>query len=88
MTDKVNEAGYFVLSKKTITTLKFHQIDKLQLKHFNHQNAILGLEIHRMGSDGPSLFAVKFDAAFGMDASFECGSIEVISSLPKAVAAS
>jgi len=64
----------------TLATLRFHNVDGFRMEGFNHQNAILGLSITRQerGSGPSPIFAVHFDPAFGMGATFVCGRIEVV----------
>src|SRR3954470_819998 len=74
MTDQVNSAGYFVLVKHTLVTLRFHGVDECRLDGFNHQNAILGLTVSEP-APGPRkvpVREVRMEAAFGLDASFKC----------------
>jgi hypothetical protein len=75
-----NETGPLVRKHHTLATLRFHDIDEFRMEGFNHQNAILGLSIVRQErASGPSpVFAVHFNPAFGMGATFVCGRVEVI----------
>jgi hypothetical protein len=79
ITRDVNAKGYLVLRKHTLTTIRFHDIYEFKMEGFNHQNAILGLDISQEErSAGPSpVFAVIFRPAFGIDASLTCMRIEV-----------
>jgi hypothetical protein len=80
LTNEVNEKGYYVTTKHTLATIKFYDVDELKLEGFNHQNAIFGLGIEQKTRDqGPSpYFAVDFDPAFGISATFTCLRIEVV----------
>ena len=68
----------------TLATLRFADVDEFRMEGFNHQNAILGLSITRQErQSGPSpVFAVHFDPAFGMGATFICGRVEVVDAVP------
>jgi hypothetical protein len=80
LTNDLNRQGYLVLLHHTLTTLRFHDVNEFRMEGFNHQNAILGLSIIREErSQGPSpVFAVHFDPAHGMGASFICSRVEVV----------
>jgi hypothetical protein len=72
--------GFLVLRNHTLATLRFHDVNEFRMEGFNHQNAILELSIIRQErSEGPSpVFAVHFDPAHGMGASFICSRVEVV----------
>ncbi len=85
MTNEVDAGGYFVLRKHTLVTLRFHDVEDCRLEGFNHQNAILGLEVtgaESAGSRKTPLRAVRMKSAFGVDASFKCSRCEVVAALP------
>ena len=72
ITNDVDQKGYYVLTKHTLATIRFYDVDNLKLEGFNHQNAIFGLGIEQKTRDeGPSpYFAVDFDPSFGIDATY------------------
>ena len=80
LTSEVDTAGYLVLRKHTLTTLRFHDVLDLRIDGFNQQNSILELSIARkQNTEGPGrTFTVNFDPAFGMGAEFTCSRIEVV----------
>lgn len=80
LTSEVNAQGYLVSRHHTLATLRFHEVDELKMADFNHQNAILGLNIttEERADSGPHGFRVAFDPAFGMGAVFHCARIEVV----------
>ena len=84
LTNEVNQQGYFVLRKHTLTTMRFHDVLDLRMEGFNQQNAILQLSITRnQTSENPAgAFVVNFDPAFGMGAAFTCSRIEVVDAVP------
>jgi hypothetical protein len=47
MTKEVDHNGYFILRSHTLATLKFSDLDRLNVVGFNHQNAIM-----EMGDNG------------------------------------
>jgi len=80
LTKRVDGAGHFVLRHHTLATLRFHAVEEFRMEGFNYQNAIYGLSIdvqERTGGPSP-FFAVQFEPAFGMSASFKCSTIEVV----------
>jgi hypothetical protein len=84
MTKEVDHNGYFILRNHTLATLKLSDLDRLNLVGFNHQNAIMEMEIHRRErTDGPSpYFEVEIVPAFGFAASFICLHVTVVEAMP------
>jgi hypothetical protein len=82
LTNDVNPQGFLVLRHHTLATIRFHDVNEFR-EGFDHQNAILGLSISRQDrSQGPSpVFAVHFDPAHGMCASFVCSRVEVVNAV-------
>jgi hypothetical protein len=80
LTEDTNSKGFLISRYHTLTTLRFHDINEFQMEGFNHQNAILGLSIARQDrSEGPTpVFAVHFNPAHGMGASFICSRVDVV----------
>ena len=73
----------------TLVTLRFHDIDRLELRGFNHQNAIIGLWFeHESRGDGlPNYIRVEFQQAHGVQATFVCFRVEFLSAEPYSDAA-
>jgi hypothetical protein len=67
-------------SQHTLTTIRFDDIREVNIGGFNHQNAILGLDISRSpeSSSNEGAFSVEFRPAFGLAASFRCTAIQVV----------
>jgi hypothetical protein len=84
ITSEVNTEGFLVSRRHTLSTLRFHDVYEFRMEGFNHQNAILRLSIvQEERAQPPSpVFAVRFDAAFGMGASFSCSRVEVVDEVP------
>lgn len=84
LTSELNREGSSVLRQHTMATLRFHDVDELNLKGFNHQNAIFGLSIVRKEREqGASpVFAIEFEPAFGVAAEFICMRVEVVEAVP------
>ena len=80
LTEDVDSRGFLILRHHTLTTLRFHDVNEFRMEGFNHQNAILGLSIaHQDRSEGPTpVFAVHFNPAHGMGATFICSRVEVV----------
>jgi len=84
ITDKVNVEGYFERVKHTLTTIRFYDVDEFKMEGFNHQNAILGLDLVReqRSEESPLVFNVNFRPAFGMGAAFTCLRIGLLDASP------
>jgi hypothetical protein len=93
MTKDVDEDGYFVLTKHTLTNLQFRNVEGLQLTNFSYQNAILELILgiepmtYRHGggpAEGPppNVLTVKIEPSCGLSGEFKCQSAAVISAEP------
>lgn len=78
LTSEVDAHGSLVMRHHTLATLRFHDVDEFAMEGFNHQNAILGLEITREENSSLSPFCVEFQPAFGLTATFRCRRIEVV----------
>jgi hypothetical protein len=84
MTNEVDSSGYYVLKNHTPITVRFSGVEELKLEGFNHQNVIFGLVIQpKEDSDSASAkFHIEFDPSFGIDAMFDCSTIEVVDVAP------
>lgn len=79
MTPDVDERGYYVLKDHSLAVIRFDNIVLRELKWFNHQNSIDGLEV---GPGSERRLAIEFPSNWGCDANFECDRIEVLSVEP------
>jgi hypothetical protein len=80
MTSAVSSSGHFVCHKHSIVELRFRNIDDLNLEEFNHQNALNELSIKQADPlQSHRQFAVSFEGASGLDCTFICQHIEVLS---------
>ena len=65
----------------TIATLRFTQVQALQLSNFNNQNGILDLTIEPAGTLPNTVnvpaYRVTFEQSFGVACKFICGSVTV-----------
>jgi hypothetical protein len=84
ITDDLNGQGHFGRHKHTLTTIRFRDVDEFRMEGFNHQNAILGLDIvEEQRPQGPTpVFSVTFRPAFGIGAAFTCLRIGVLDAVP------
>lgn len=84
MINDVDQKGYYVSTKHTLTTVTFFDVDDFEMEGFNHQNAIFGLGIEQKTRKEGSTpyFAVDFERSFGMGATFTCLRIEILDAVP------
>lgn len=79
MTNEVDANGYYVLRNHTLAHLRFNGVAELYIEDFNYQNALMGLSLTDESDRQMQRvkWSVRFDSAFGVDASFQCYSVEV-----------
>lgn len=84
MTSEVDQTGHYVLRHHVLAHLRFNEVIELKLEGFNGQNALFGLGIKdiRERQMERIRWEVSFDSSWGVDASFQCYSIEVVSVTP------
>jgi hypothetical protein len=84
MTDEIARSGAYVCRHHCIVELLFVDVVQLELDDFNHQNALMGLEIAEVSERQLERvkFEVHFDGAYGTDLRFSCRSVEVVSVEP------
>jgi len=84
MTSEVGADGYYVLRHHVLVHLRFLDLVELRLDGLNHQNTLMGLTLADLRDRQMERvrWAVHFDSAFGVDASFQCYAVEVVSVLP------
>lgn len=84
MTKEVDSEGHCVLRHHLLVHLRFAEVVEFRADGFNHQNALMGLVLKDI-SDAQMervKWSVQFDSAWGVDASFQCYSAEVLSVVP------
>lgn len=71
--------------KNVIVTLRFHDVDAIQIRDFNHNNSIVGLRVSKQtrghfttGEPLPPSLVIAVEQGFGLTASFSCSRIEVV----------
>jgi hypothetical protein len=90
MTKEVDEEGWIVLAKHTLTEMRFRNVERLELSNFNYHNCIMemtfGMEpenLHPIGGGRkPPMITVEIEPGFGLYAKFMCQSAEVVSAIP------
>ena len=84
ITREVGPDGYLVLRDHVLVHLRFHECGRVNLEGFNHQNALLELEIHdvRDRQLKDTNLSVQFVAAHGVEAHIECRALECVSVTP------
>lgn len=84
MTNKVSSTGHFICEKHSMVLFLFRNVENLDLKDLNHQNALNSLSIKAVNEPqgDRALVKVILDSAYGLDCEFECEFVEVTSVLP------
>jgi hypothetical protein len=69
-----------------LVTLRFHDVDQVELRDFNHNNSIVALTVTKQprghfttGEELTPHLAVVFEQGFGLAASFRCFRAEILS---------
>lgn len=83
-TTQVDSDGYYVPRHHHLVHLKFAEVVELQASSFNHQNVLMGLVLNDVNDQQLERvkWSVHFDSSWGVDASFECHSVEVLEVVP------
>jgi hypothetical protein len=93
MSNEVDERGYYRDRQRARAMIRFHNVARVRLTDFLHQNVMSGLELSPASSDdydeffgeglkGRRKFKVQWESAIGSQADFLCDSIEVLSATP------
>jgi len=71
--------------KNLLATLRFHDVDEVQLQDFNHNNSIVRFTVSELdrgqfmsGEALPPAMLVKIEHGFGLKAPFHCSRIEAV----------
>lgn len=71
MTSELTESGHYKLVKHHLITFRFDGVDQVDLRHFNHQNALFGLQINEIKKPSDhALLEVVLESSFGLECSF------------------
>ncbi|HEX4416131.1 MAG TPA: Imm50 family immunity protein, partial [Lacipirellulaceae bacterium] len=84
ITNEIDADGCYVLRNHLLVHLRFNKVVEVAVKDFNHQNALMGLRLLDLRSRQLEGIAweVHFDPSWGLDATFQCASVEVVSVTP------
>jgi hypothetical protein len=68
-----------------VVTLRFYDVDQVELRDFNHNNSIVALSVTKQprghfttGEELPPHLGVVFEQGFGLAVSFRCFRIEIL----------
>lgn len=75
-----NTGGNFIFHHHSIVTFRFANVEDLEIKEFNQQNAINGLTLSEKYNERlkQNIFEVEFEQSFGVSCTFICRNIEII----------
>ena len=84
MTNEVGVDGYLVLRNHVLAHFEFREAVEIHLSDFGYQNALWDLSIIDIRDRQMERidFQVAFVPSFGIEASFQCHEIEVLSVMP------
>ena len=84
ITKDVDADGNLVLRHHVLDHFRFHDVVEMIIEEFNHQNVLNGLRIVDLSEQQLEdiRFGVSFDSSFGVNASFKCRAIEIVSVEP------
>jgi len=84
MTSEVGSDGHYVLRHHVLVQFRFWDVVELQLEGFNFQNALMGLTLTDLRDQQMEhvRWVARLDSTFGVDASFQCYEVEVVSVVP------
>ena len=80
-TGEVDATGHYVSIHHTLSTLRFIDLDDLDIVGFNQQNVISDMEILEV-AEPDSSFSVSMRSLYGCGVSFKCRQIRVLSAIP------
>jgi len=73
----VDKGGYYTRLNESVITLRFVQIEDLEMDGFNHQNVIASLTVQGQGR-----LSIMFEPIFGLGCRLTCSAVEVVSVVP------
>lgn len=84
MTSEVDSKGHCVPRHHVLVHLRFREVVDLRMEGFNHQNFLYGLNLVDIRDRQLERikWRVRFESDFGVEASFQCLAIEVVSVEP------
>jgi hypothetical protein len=80
ITSEVSQKGSFLCRHHCVVTLRFSEVDQVKIEGFGQQNPLMGLRIEDVSARQLERikFEVSFDGSFGLDCSFACAAVEVL----------
>ncbi len=84
MTGEIDANRVYVLRNHVLVHLWFSEVNEFQMEGSNQQNVLFELILAELPDPqvDHASWKVRFHASYGMDASFRCAAIEVISLVP------
>jgi hypothetical protein len=78
-TDQVDERGFYVLRKHTLVTFRFSNVVLHELRGFNEQNSLSGLDISEVDPEANEgrRIGVSFGSNNGVAADLVCSAVTV-----------
>jgi hypothetical protein len=73
MTDKVDADGHYVCEKHCVVTFSLEDLTKVEVLHFNDQNALSDLEFYRDNDE----FVLSFHPGHGLQGSIRAKHIDI-----------
>ncbi len=73
MTDKIDEAGYFVMQKHVSVTFRIEEIISLALADFSSQNVIFGLDLSLIDHG----VQIRLDPCFGISGTIAARNVSI-----------
>lgn len=81
MTSEITPTGHYRLSKHHLVRFRFDGVDEVDLRDFNHQNALFELKISEIDPPGARL-KVEFSSSYGLEGGFTAFSGAVLDVTP------
>jgi hypothetical protein len=81
MTDEVDSKGFYVLDTHTRAAIRFRGCEDIKLNEFDH-GVLFSLELSEGPSGIGSSVEVGFNSSYGIEGTFKCERIEVLSAEP------
>lgn len=84
ITSEIGPDGAYVLRHHVLVQLRFHFVDLVKLRDFNHQNALYGIRFKDIRANQWELanYEISLDGAWGLVGSFICKAVEVVDVTP------
>lgn len=77
---ETDESGYFIRLNQSLLTIRFGEIEDMELDGFNHQNVLAAITFHK-----GQRIEVEIHPIFGLGGKFACASVEITNVEPYVV---